>query len=138
MAGITLTVAQGANIIGQAVSTGTEEPICFGGLPAGAYQVGQTLPAALEMTTQANATVTVGEGQTVGLEFGSRIRPTPAAGVPAEGTEAAGAAATATTTSTGGNPTTSGTPGWLVYLGVGAILVGVVLLGVLLFMLLRR
>lgn len=138
VAGITLTVAQGANIIGQAVSTGTEEPICFGGLPAGAYQVGQTLPAALEMTTQANATVTVGEGQTVGLEFGSRIRPTPAAGVPAEGTEAAGAAATATTTSTGGNPTTSGTPGWLVYLGVGAILVGVVLLGVLLFMLLRR
>ncbi|MBP6015805.1 MAG: hypothetical protein KA586_03735 [Candidatus Promineofilum sp.] len=140
VAGITLTVAQGATIIGQAVSTGTEEPICFGDLPAGAYQVGQTLPAALEMTTQANATVNVNEGQTVGLEFGSRIRATATADTQPNATETADTAATATAAANSGNDNTTagGTPGWLVYLGVGAILVGVVLLGVLLFMLLRR
>ena len=48
--GVTLTVAQGSAIIGQAVSTGTESPICFSNLPAGTYQVAQTLPATLEMT----------------------------------------------------------------------------------------
>ena len=138
VAGVTLTVAQGTSIIGQAVSTGSEEPICFGNLPAGAYQVGQTLPPSLEMTTQANATVNVGEGQTVGLEFGSRIRTTPTAGAESEteGTPVA-EAATATVPATG-DASTGGTPSWLVYLGIGAILVGVLLLGVLLFTLLRR
>ena len=138
VAGVTLTVGQGSAVIGQAVSTGTETPICFGDLAAGPYQVGQTLPPTLEMTTQANATVTVGEGQTVGLEFGSRIRTTPTAGAEpeTEGTPVAGAA-TATVPATG-NASTGGTPSWLVYLGIGAILVGVVLLGVLLFTILRR
>lgn len=135
--GVTLTVAQGTTIIGQAASTGTEDPICFGNLPAGAYQVGQTLPASLEMTTQANATVNVGEGQTVGLEFGSRLRTTPATEAePEDGGTPVAEVATATVPA--GNNTTGGTPSWLVYLGIGAIAVGVLLLGVLLFTLLRR
>ncbi len=92
------------------------------------------------MTTQANATVNVNEGQTVGLEFGSRIRATATADTQPNATETADTAATATAAANSGNDNTTagGTPGWLVYLGVGAILVGVVLLGVLLFMLLRR
>jgi hypothetical protein len=132
--GVTLTVAQGNAIIGQAVSTGTETPVCFDNLPAGAYQVGQTLPPALEMTTQGNATVDVGEGQTVGLEFGSRPRATATAE-----TEAAATPTLAATTAASGDETgTGGMPNWLVYLGIGAILIGVVLLGALLFIVLRR
>ncbi len=140
VAGVTMTVAQGAAIIGQAVSNGTETPICFGNLMAGTYQVAQTLPPTLEMTTQANATINVGEGQTVGLEFGSRVRQTvdeTATAVAQLSPTADPSAATATPTS-GGESSARGPSSWLVYLGIGAILVGVVLLGALLFTLLRR
>ena len=143
--GVTLTVAQGSTIVGQAVSTGTESPICFTNLPAGTYQVGQTLPATLEMTTQGNATVDVADGQTMGLEFGSRLRDTAGeatAVAQVNATAAAAAAAGATATPAAGGETgtagTGGTPGWVVGLGIAAILIGVVLLGTLLFMLLRR
>lgn len=143
VAGVTLTVAQGNDIIGQAASPGTEDPICFSNLMAGSYQVGQTLPASLEMTTQANATVTVGEGQTVGLEFGSRLRQTTdataAAGTPpADGATATSIAAVGTSTPAAGDSASGGTTSGLVYLGIGAILIGVILLGALLFMVLRR
>jgi hypothetical protein len=133
-AGVTLTVAQGNAVIGQAVSTGVETPICFDNLPAGTYQVGQTLPPALEMTTQGNATVDVGEGQTVGLEFGSRPRAT----ATAETETAATPTLAATTAASGDQTGTGGAPNWLIYLGIGAIVIGVVLLGVLLFTVLRR
>ncbi len=137
VAGVTLTVAQGNAVIGQAVSTGTATPICFGNLFAGAYQVGQTLPPSLEMTTQANATVNVADGQTVGLEFGSRLHSTPTAQSPGAATPTlAVGAVTATAAATGG--ANSGGSSWFVYLGIGAILIGVVLLGALLFMVLRR
>jgi hypothetical protein len=134
IAGVTLTVAQGNAIIGQAVSPGNETPICFGNLPAGTYQVGQTVPPALEMTTQANATISIVDGQTVGLEFGSRPRTEATVVVEVTPTEAA-----AVTTETPVPPVEAdGASNWLVFLGLGAMLVGVVLLGVLLFMILRR
>ncbi|HMT22408.1 MAG TPA: SdrD B-like domain-containing protein [Promineifilum sp.] len=140
LAGVTLTVAQGNAVIGQAVSTGTETPVCFGSLPAGTYQVGQTLPSSLEMTTQANATVNVGEGQTVGLEFGSRLRrtadQTATAGAQPAATETAASGAITPTAAPGGG--TGGSSNLLVFLGIGAILIGVVLLGALLYTLLRR
>ena len=142
VAGVTLTVAQGSTIIGQVVSPGTETPLCFADLMAGQYQVGQTLPPSLEMTTQANATINLGEGQTVGLEFGSRLRATPPTGAtPTAGAQPGStetAAAGTATAPADGDSTTGGTPNWLVYLGIGAILVGVILLGALLFMVLRR
>lgn len=134
IAGVTLTVAQGNTIIGQAVSDGRDTPICFGNLPAGTYQVGQMVPPTLEMTTQANATVSVAEGQTIGLEFGSRPRTEATAVGEVTPTEAV-VAPTATTTPTTG---TGGGSNWLVFLGLGAILVGIALLGVLLYMILRR
>ena len=140
VAGVTFTVAQGTTIVGQAVSTGSGEPICFNNLPAGVYEVGQTPSPSLEMTTQANATITVGQGQTVGLEFGSRLRLTPTAGAVDDPTGTAVAEAlTVTAPATGSTPSGgSGTPGWLVGLGIAAIGIGVLLLGTLLFMMLRR
>lgn len=141
VAGVTLTVGQGNALIGQAISTGTETPLCFSNLEPGTYQVGQSLPPSLDMTTQANTTIDVGEGQTIGLEFGSRLRQSTDATVTAEVQPAATDAAdtaTATVSAGGSEGATGGAPGWLVFLGIGAILVGVVLLGVLLYMVLRR
>lgn len=137
VAGITMTVAQGTTIVGQAVSTGMGDPVCFNNLLPGVYQVGQTLPATLEMTTQGNATVTLGEGQTIGLEFGSRVRETePAGGQPTATSDAvADTAATATPPATGN---TAGGTSWLVYLGVGAMVIGAALLGALLYALLHK
>ncbi len=138
VAGVTFTVAQGTTIVGQAVSTGVGEPICFSNLAAGTYQVGQTPSPSLEMTTQANASVTVGQGQTVGLEFGSRLRLTPTTGAPEDAAGTAVAEALTATAPAPGNTPSSGTPGWLVGLGIAAIAIGVLLLGMLLFMMLRR
>jgi len=134
IAGVTLTVAQGNTIIGQAVSEGREIPICFGNLPAGTYQVGQMVPPALEMTTQASATVSVAEGQTIGLEFGSRPRAEATSVAEMTPTEAVLASTATPAPATG----SGGGPDWLVFLGLGAILIGIALLGALLYMILRR
>jgi len=132
VSGATLTVAQGATIIGQAVSTGGETPICFETLLPGEYQIAQSLPATLEATTQSNATVNLGEGQNIGLEFGSRPRATAVA-------EATLPAVTPTLAAPGTvvEPADGGS-NWLIFLGLGAVLIGIALLGALLFMLLRR
>lgn len=74
MGNVTFTIAQGTLVIGQAVSTGTPTPVCFEGLTAGEYQVAQTVPGRLEMTTAGNTALAVADGQVVGIEFGSRIR----------------------------------------------------------------
>ncbi len=74
MGGVTLTVANSVMVAGQAVSPGTETPICFDGLEPGVYQIAQILPNRLEMTTAANTMIEVVEGKTYGVEFGSRIR----------------------------------------------------------------
>lgn len=74
MAGVRFTVASGSEVVGEGVSPGTNSPICFEGLAAGTYQIAQTVPDALEMTTAGNITIDLEEGRTVGLEFGSRIK----------------------------------------------------------------
>jgi hypothetical protein len=72
MAGVTFTIAQNNQIVQRGVSTGPE-PICFD-LEPGNYQVVQEVPPTLEMTTGAVAGITLAEGQTVRVEFGSRMR----------------------------------------------------------------
>ncbi len=74
MAGVTFTIASDSEVVAQAVSAGTTDPICFDGLPASDYQIAQEIPSRLEMTTAGNATIVVADGQTAGLEFGSRLR----------------------------------------------------------------
>ena len=75
IAGITFRVGNLDEIIGQAVSLGTSEAICFAGITPDSYQVSQIVPANLQMTTAPNATLQVEEGKTYGVEFGSRIAP---------------------------------------------------------------
>lgn len=133
-AGVTLTVAQGFTVIGQGVSSGTDTPLCFGGLQPGVYQVAQSVPATMEMTTQANATIEVGQGQTAGLEFGSRPRTEPPTAEPQPPAEAT-AAATVTPDPV---PSDGNSPGWLAVIGFVAIAGGLALLGVLIYLLLRK
>lgn len=135
--GVTLTVAQNNAIMGQGVSTGTSTPVCFSGLPGGTYQVAQNVPPTLEMTTQANATIQVGEGQTVGLEFGSRLRTATTPSAPPVPTEPV-IAATATSLPDGNEAVDEGGIDWLVVIGLTAIAIGLILLGLLIYILLRR
>ena len=74
MAGIRFTIARGSTVVAEGVATGTESAVCTSSLEPGSYQVAQILPDALEMTTAGNTLIDVGQGQEIGLEFGSRVR----------------------------------------------------------------
>lgn len=73
MAGVTFTIARDGQIVGTGVSTGPV-PVCFGDLEPGTYQVAQSVPNTLQMTTGASAEVALVEGQTLDIKFGSRQR----------------------------------------------------------------
>lgn len=130
MAGVNFTVATGETILRRAVSTGPE-PVCFE-LDPGNYQVVQEVPPTLEMTTGATAGITLAEGQTVRVEFGSRVRQQ---------------AASEDTPGETGNPGPVATVAAedeaaprsiLAYSGLAALFLGIALLGGLIFMLLRQ
>ena len=74
MAGVSFTVAQDGLVVGTGISTGPV-PVCFEDLEPGAYQVAQSVPNTLQMTTGASADITLDEGQTLEVKFGSRQRP---------------------------------------------------------------
>lgn len=86
MAGIPVMVKREGKIVTQGISTGTQQPVCFAELVPGEYEVLQQPPASLALTTANNAMLTLKAGQTIGLEFGSRIRPMPT-GTPIAPTE---------------------------------------------------
>ncbi len=137
MGGITFTIVQDNNVITQGVSTGSELPVCFGPVPAGVYTVAQIIPRNLELTTSPEATIDVTEGATISLEFGSRFRS-------ADNLEVAGAATPTAQAVTVVEPPSSpdsdgsGDLGILAIVGLVAIFLALVLLGVLIFILLRQ
>jgi hypothetical protein len=136
MAGVTFTVATQAAMLGQGISTGTENPVCFQGLAPENYQIRQILPARLEPTTIDYADIIVVEpGQTYGVLFGSRIRVEDGTGDVAPEvtpTTDAGMEDGNTETDAGSSPNT------LVIFGIVLLVVAVVILGGILFILLRR
>lgn len=137
MAGVTFTVATETDIVGQAVSDGMPDPKCFEGLAPGPYQVAQQVPDRLEMTTAGNTGITLSAGTTIGLEFGSRLRQEEGdATSPGEGGDESGSGSSGETDA----PDAEGDGGLdlLALSGLLVLLIGVVLLGVLLFWLLRR
>ena len=77
MAGIPVLVKREGKIVVEGISTGTQRPVCFADLAVGEYEVLQQPPASLALTTANNAVLTLKAGQTIGLEFGSRVRPIP-------------------------------------------------------------
>lgn len=140
MGGVTFTISSGTDLIGQAVSTGTEQPVCFEGLEAGDYTVSQIVPGALEMTTASVTTVPLQEGQVVGVEFGSQL----ASGVSqAEATEVAELATPVTDSETGTDDTEAGSaddggPNLVAIAGLALLIVAVALLGAIAFLVLRQ
>jgi hypothetical protein len=133
MAGVRFIVAANNSVVGEAVSTGRPEPVCFNWLPAGNYQVGVTLPNTLEPTTATNITVPLQEGQTLGLEFGTRVRTTPTeiAQVTPEG----GATATPVGgTGTDGSDDGEGVPTWVILVTVIGGIAFVILFGLVIYL----
>jgi hypothetical protein len=138
MGRVTLTLAQNNVILGTALSGGTADPVCFEDIPAGEYEVAQIIPAGLETTTAPSTNVTVQEGSTVGVEFGSRIQAT--VQPPAPATEVAANQPTPDTSTgdTNSSDADDDGPGALAFVGLAVIGLAVVLLGGLIFLVLRQ
>lgn len=128
MAGVTFTLSQGNDVLGQGVSRGGTEPVCFENIPAGAYQVAQILPASLEATTASNLSLDLAVGQQIGLEFGSRVRQEPTADSAVASAATPPPAATAAASDTGGGLTLSTISGLLLIVVAVAVLGGLIVL----------
>jgi hypothetical protein len=140
MAAVTFTIADDGGVVTQGISTGSNSALCFEGLDEGTYTVAQVVPRTLELTTAPTIDINVTEGETVGLEFGSRIRPA---------ATATQAVSEAPPTSDAPQPTAAvvtidepadddGGPDLLALSGLGVMLVAVLLLAVLIILLLRQ
>jgi hypothetical protein len=139
IAGITFQVGSLETMIGQAVSTGTADPICFEGVAPGSYQVSQIVPARLQMTTAPNATIQVEEGKTYGIEFGSRLAPAGLSSNDTASPDAVASDGTIPTVASGAveQPADEGFS-LLAFSGLFVLVLGVIGLGVLIFIALRR
>ncbi len=73
MAGVTFTISSAAGFSEQGISPGNAAGVCFEGLPTGTYDIVEEVPARLEMTTANSAQLPVEEGKTYNVEFGSRL-----------------------------------------------------------------
>ncbi|HRQ36477.1 MAG TPA: hypothetical protein PLD25_01000 [Chloroflexota bacterium] len=138
MGGVTFTIASSTQLVAQAVSNGSPQPVCFEGLDAGSYTVTQIVPGALEMTTAASATLELGVGQVIGVEFGSRVRSSVPTAVATE-VAAAPDATIPPPVDNSGSTSSSSSSGvsWLAVGGLLLLVTAVALLGVLVFLVLR-
>ena len=129
MAGVTLAVASGSDQVGQVISTGSAQPICFNDLKAGPYEATQQVPGPLELTTADRVMIALADGQILQVEFGSRLRMADTGSTPAGDGDT-------------GAPTEEGAeddgPNLLPVAGFAIVVLGVILLGALIFYLLRR
>ena len=147
MAGISVVIGQDGAIIGQGSTTGTDDAVCFSELEPSAYEVAQRLPSSLQMTTASNLEIAVENGQTIGLEFGSRLAdlapPTEAELANAQGTDGMVSAETDPTSAPATNPpaaveSPSNGLNTTTLVGIGIMALAVVLLGGILVTLLRK
>ena len=141
MAGVTFTIASNEQVVSQAISPGNQNPVCVQGLAPGSYQIAQIVPGRLEMTTAANVMLDVVEGKEYGVEFGSRLRPADS-NSPAEG-DAIANNPDPTPMEAGTNPEPApeedtGGISFLAISGLIVMLLAVILLGVLIFLVLRQ
>ena len=135
MAGVTFTIAQDNKVVAQGVSTGTSTAVCFEGIDPGTYLVVQEVPRSLEMTTSGEATIEVFEGSTTSLEFGSRIKSDLGGEDIVEGPVQTPEGSGSDQSEDSGS---DDSPNILALVGLGAIFVAILMLGFLIFLLLRQ
>lgn len=140
MAGVTFTIANNGQVVGQVISTGSPDPVCLEGLAPGSYQIAQIVPARLEMTTAANTTLDISGSSSFGVEFGSRLRP-----ADGSGTDGQAVANNPEPTPADAVPTTQPAPAEagsrmsvLAISGLAVMLLAVIMLGVLIYLVLRQ
>ena len=131
MAGVTFTLSQGSDVLGQGVSRGAAESVCFENIPAGSYEVAQILPASLEATTASNLSLDLSVGQQIGLEFGSRVRQETPAENAIAGAATEAPAATAVPTDSGGSGLSFGAISGLLLIVVAVLVLGGLILVVM-------
>jgi LysM repeat protein len=101
--GVELTVADATGVLARYTSDGINEPHCFS-FPSGTYRVIQTAPAGYVASGQAEQTVTVADGASLLLQFGSvgdgegRASDETAGTAPTTGEESSGTAEGSTAT----------------------------------------
>jgi hypothetical protein len=132
MAGVTLSLIQNDVIVAQGVSFGSAEPVCFEDLLPSMYQAVQQLSGVLEATTASNVELPLEVGQTIGLEFGSRIRQDVVAGAGEDGNVVVD-----TTPDTGASDSDSSFS-TITIIGIALLTIAVLLLGAILILLLKR
>jgi hypothetical protein len=142
LAGVTLVIASSEQVVMRAVSSGSGDPVCADELAPGRYQVVQIVPGNLEMTTAANAQLQVDDGEAYGVEFGSRNLPGDRGADP-DSPNVPVAIPTPVGDESGAKEadTTSEASEGIDLLALSGLLVmslGVVLLGVLIFLVLQR
>jgi hypothetical protein len=140
MAGVTFTVATNGVVVGTGISTGPD-PVCFDDLEPGSYEVAQTVPPTLKMTTGASVEVQLAAGQTLDIKFGSRMRAEDEAISDEVASSDTVEANTGGSLEEGENVQSDGegsNSSLLALSGLVALFVAIVLLGVLIFLLLRQ
>ena len=132
MGGVTLVITGESGIAGQTISEGSATPYCIDGLKAGAYEIVQQLPNRVELTTAEKALVSLSEGKTISVEFGSRLN------LNGADSETPGDGGTGDNASAADTGVLGGSSNLLALGGLGVIALVVILLGALLFFFLRR
>lgn len=136
MGSVTFTIATTSELVAQAVSNGSSVPVCFDGLLPDTYTITQIVPNALELTTAPSTTTPLAEGDVIRIEFGSRIR--------SEVTEPEATEVAELPEGETDNPDTSESPdsdSGLSPLAIGGLLLiisAVILIGVVIYLLLRQ
>lgn len=131
MAGVTLTLASDGEVVGEVVSTGSGTPQCFDNLVPGQYEISQKVSGPLELTTADRIVLAIAEGQALQVDFGSRLSTADSGSTPPTADQGASNAQA-------GEGANDEGPDLLAIGGLAAIILGVVLLGALIFYLLRR
>lgn len=121
--GVAFSISDGQSVVSNYVTDGASEPFCIKGLPAGDYRVTRSSHSNETMTTPGDRSISLAEGSTLNLEFGSYVDEQALAAAESASSESVPtlAADASATTSQGSSDGVSG-------LVIGAVVIAVLLL----------
>jgi hypothetical protein len=138
-AAVAFTISDDQSVVSNYVTDGASEPFCIKGLPAGSYNITRSSLASEVLTTAADFSLDLAEGQTIELAFGSYMDSAVAVAQARVGDTADTAAQTASNAALAGTAADDGSSGGMGVILVLAVVVAVLLLvGVLVIILSSR